>query len=263
MFTKLSPCSTASSTATCVCLARGRQCRVRLDFVVARYPGGPLPSVTRYKPNRKQAAVEWTELIDWTAEPPRYNDQLQPVEKNLQASIEYEFREAIISSVLYASAGRDFQSLGLGYLWVDDTPPATSEAQAAASVMRMLAQKWRWRGSDAQGETQPPGYVNAYLKEAAKGVGGLAEKHENSPLQGGSRVRWQADRAANADAHGRPPSPMVASPRAAKLLPGRDDVRSIHTGDVLDEAPRAVADAAADDFDESPRSADGVQAGGD
>ena len=155
-------------------------------------PGGPLPSVTRYKPNRKQAAIEWTELIDWTAEPPGYNDQLQPVERNLQASIEYGFREAIISSVLYASAGRDFESLGLGYLWVDESPPATPEAQAAASVMRMLAQKWRWRGSDAQGDNQPPGYVNTYLESAAKRLGrptdDLHGKIEN--ILGNSLRQW-------------------------------------------------------------------------
>ena len=47
--------------------------RELLDIVRTRVlslgvnPGGPLPSVTRYKPNRKQAVLEWTELIDWNA----------------------------------------------------------------------------------------------------------------------------------------------------------------------------------------------------
>ena len=130
-------------------------------------PGGPLPSVARYKPTRKDAPLHWTELFDWAAAPPQYQNRLQPVEQNLQAKIESGFREAIISSVLYASAGRDFESLGLGYLWVKDTPPEMPAAQAAASIIRMLAQKWRWKGGDAQGESQPPGYVNQYLETAA------------------------------------------------------------------------------------------------
>ena len=155
-------------------------------------PGGPLPSVTRYKPTRKHATLEWTELIDWTAVPPRYKSRLQPVEQNLQASIEYGFREAIISSVLYASAGRDFESLGLGYLWVEDTPPATPEAQAAASIMRMLAQKWRWKGGDAQGENQPPGYVNQYLEMAAGRLGSATEdlRQEVEDILGNSLGQW-------------------------------------------------------------------------
>ena len=132
-------------------------------------PGGPLPSVTRYKPTRKHGPLEWTELIDWTAEPPRYKNGLQPVEQNLQASIEYGFRAAIISSVLYASAGRDFESLGLGYLWVQDTPPATPEAQAAASIMRMLAQKWRWKGGE-----RPRGQPTARVCQPVSGDGGGA-----------------------------------------------------------------------------------------
>ena len=172
--------------------------RELLDIVRSRAltlgvnPGGPLPSVTRYKPNRSHATLEWTELIDWTAEFPRYEKRLQPVEENLQARIEDGFRETIISSVLYASAGRDFESLGLGYLWVQATPPATPEAQAAASVMRMLAQKWRWKGGDAQGESQPPGYVNRYLETAAECLGASTEdlRRQVEDILGKSLGQW-------------------------------------------------------------------------
>jgi Lhr-like helicase len=134
-------------------------------------PGGPLPSVSRYQPQRTGPRVVWTELIDWSSSPPEYKTGLQPLEQNLQASMETSFRASVISSVLFASAARDFESLGLGYLWTSDAPPATPTEQAAASVIRMLAQKWRWRGGDAQGSGQPPPYVNTYLEQAAPRLG--------------------------------------------------------------------------------------------
>lgn len=134
-------------------------------------PGGPLPSVSRYHPQRSGQSVVWTELIDWQLNPPSYRRGLQPLEQNLQASIESSFRAGIISSVLFASAARDFESLGLGYLWTSNSPPATSAEEAAASVIRMLAQKWRWTGSDAQGRNQPPEYVSTYLEQASSRLG--------------------------------------------------------------------------------------------
>ncbi|TMQ06654.1 MAG: hypothetical protein E6J90_45825 [Deltaproteobacteria bacterium] len=134
-------------------------------------PGGPLPSVSRYQPQRTGPRVVWTELIDWSASPPAYKTGLQPLEQNLQAKIENSFRASVISSVLFASAARDFESLGLGYLWTSTTPPATLTEQVAASVVRMLAQKWRWTGGDAQGSGQPPEYVNTYLEQVAPRLG--------------------------------------------------------------------------------------------
>ena len=168
-------------------------------------PGGPLPSVMRHKPNRQHAPLQWTELFDWTAQPPQYKSSLQPVEQTLQAIIEDGFRAAIISSVLYASAGRDFESLGLGYLWVQDTPPATPAAQAAASVMRMLAQKWRWKGGDAQGDREPPGYVNQYLQTAAGPLGLPVEnlRRQVEDILGNSLGQWLVD----------PDALFVVSPR--------------------------------------------------
>lgn len=134
-------------------------------------PGGPLPSVSHYKPQRTGPRVVWTDLIDWSACPPIYKNGLQPLEQNLQARIESSLRASVISNVLFASAARDFESLGLGYLWTSNAPPASPSEQAAVSVIRMLAQKWRWVGSDAQGSGQPPAYVNSYLERVAPQLG--------------------------------------------------------------------------------------------
>ncbi|MFN7970780.1 MAG: DEAD/DEAH box helicase [Acidobacteriota bacterium] len=133
-------------------------------------PGGPLPSVSRYQPQRAGPRVTWTEIIDWSLSPPAYKS-LQPLEQNLQASMENSFRASMISSVLFASGARDFESLGLGFLWTASSFHSTATDQAAASVVRMLSQKWRWIGGDAQGVGQPPEYVNTYLERAAAARG--------------------------------------------------------------------------------------------
>lgn len=168
-------------------------------------PGGPLPSVSRYQPQRAGPRVLWTDLIDWSARPPSYRSRLQPIEQNLQASIEISLRSNIISSVLFASAARDFESLGLGYLWIGGTPPTTPVEQAAASVIRMLAQKWRWTGSDAQGRGQPPEYVSAYLDLTAPPLGltQTALQHEVERVLGPSLTQWLVN----------PDSLTVVSPR--------------------------------------------------
>ena len=137
-------------------------------FSLGMNPGGPLPSVAKYKPRRDRATVWWTDLVDWTATAPAYRSRLQPVEQNLQARIEDELRSNVISSVLFASAARDFESLGLGYLWVRHTRPRNMAEEVAASVIRMLAQKWRWTGGDAQGDGRPPASVSTFLVQVAQ-----------------------------------------------------------------------------------------------
>lgn len=168
-------------------------------------PGGPLPSVSRYQPQRTGPRILWTSLIDWSAAPPSYKLGLQPLEQNLQASIETSLRSSIISNVLFASASRDFESLGLGYLWIGNTPPNTAVEQTAASVIRMLAQKWRWVGSDAQGRGQPPEYVSTYLGLIAPGLGltPAALQQDVERTLGASLTQWLVD----------PDSLTVVSPR--------------------------------------------------
>ena len=168
-------------------------------------PGGPLPSVAQYKPALDHEPIHWASLFDWTRTPPSYKGGLQPVEETLQGKIETAFRSNMISRVLYASAARDFESLGLGYLWTSDCPPRTPAEQAAASTIRMLAQKWRWTGSDAQGQAQAPGYVSNYLAATAEAHGFNPQdlEHEVERILGGCVKQWLVD----------PDSLTVVSPR--------------------------------------------------
>ena len=134
-------------------------------------PGGPLPSVSYYQPSRNGQRVLWPSLVDWSPPSPGYRRRLQPIEQNLQDSVESSLRTNVMSGVLFASGSRDFESLGLGYLWIGAMPPSSVVEQAAATVVRMLAQKWRWLGSDAQGRAQAPANVVSFLSQVASNIG--------------------------------------------------------------------------------------------
>ena len=140
-------------------------------LAIGMNPGGPGPSLARYQPQMRGAVVRWTELIDWVAQPRVYRTGLQPLEQVLLAKIEASLREAVIQDVLFADGSRDFESLGLGFLWVNDRGPTSLAEQAAASTIRMLAQRRRWMGSDADGQPQPPSYIDSFIEAAAARAG--------------------------------------------------------------------------------------------
>ncbi|MFQ5472171.1 MAG: hypothetical protein ACE5FA_04705 [Dehalococcoidia bacterium] len=127
-------------------------------------PGGTLPSVMSYR--SQNAAVSWTEIIDWNTTPHGYTTHLQPVQQELRDRIEAELLRSVIDGVLFASGSRDFESLRLGFLWVNDAGPLTFQEQAAASVIRMLAQRFRWHPT-SEGRAQAPEYVRLYIDAVA------------------------------------------------------------------------------------------------
>lgn len=161
-------------------------------FAMGMNPGGPLPSVSKHQPQRTGPSVRWTELLDWTANPPVYRNDLQPLEQILQGSIESSLRSNVISTVLFASAARDFESLGLGYLWINSSLLRSPVEEAAASVIRMLAQKWRWTGGDAEGVGQPPRYANTFLDLVAQRGGFTLTdlQRDVDQLLGGCLTQW-------------------------------------------------------------------------
>lgn len=139
---------------------------------VGMNPGGPQPSVTKYRPrNRRARTVWWDSLFDWQASPRGYRAGLQPVEQQLLDQIESSLRRAVIQDVLFADGSRDFESLNLGFLWIDGDGPATVSDQASAAVIRMLAQRRRWTGSDAEGQPQAPMYIQSYIAAVAGRAG--------------------------------------------------------------------------------------------
>jgi Lhr-like helicase len=134
-------------------------------------PGGPRPSLARFRPRPRGPAVAWTALVDWTAVPLAYRTGLQPLELALLAQIEDSLKQVVVQDVLFADGSRDFESLNLGCLWINPRGPSSVEEQAAASLIRMLAQRRRWRGSDVEGQSQMPSYADDFLNEVAARVG--------------------------------------------------------------------------------------------
>jgi DEAD/DEAH box helicase domain-containing protein len=138
-------------------------------------PGGPRPSMMRYTPRSRTASraptVLWHQLFRWDASPVSYSSGLQPVEQQLRDQIEASLRESVIQDVLFADGSRDFESLHLGFLWINQWGPAGLEDEAAASLIRLLAQRRRWLGPEAEGQPQAPQYVDDFLEAVARAAG--------------------------------------------------------------------------------------------
>ena len=133
-------------------------------------PGGPGPGTAKYKA-QGIPEIEWTSLVDWTATPRVYLGARQPEERHFIEVIEGALRSAVVQDVLFADGSRDFESLRLGYLWINSHGPASPVEEAAASVIRMLAQRRRWEGSDRDGQQNAPAAIDTYLAAAAQNAG--------------------------------------------------------------------------------------------
>ena len=148
-----------------------------LDFVresllrIGMNPGGPLPGVREYQ--SQTTTIFWTDIFDWDAEPHRYLPGLQPVEQELLNRIEAELLRSVIDDVLFASGSRDFESLRLGLLWINDSCPVTLRECTAASIIRILAKRFRWTPA-SEGKPQAPEDIRRYIKAVAD-LNGLNE----------------------------------------------------------------------------------------
>lgn len=131
-------------------------------------PGGPLPRVQKYK--SQTAEIHWTEIFNWEEVPHTYRKDLQPIGQELRDRIEAELMRSIINDVLFASSSRDFESLRLGQLWIGNSVPATPLECIAASVIRMLAKKYRWN-PESEGRNQVPDIIGRYLKAVGNHIG--------------------------------------------------------------------------------------------
>ena len=144
-------------------------------------PGGPRGSTMSYAPRVNQRVL-WTELFDWQAGPRGYYPPpLGTLQQQLQASINESLVKSLVEEVLFADGSRDFESLRLGFLWLDAAGPGNPVDQAAASVLRRLLQGRRWRLPPYQGEdgrTDPPQYIRKYLDAAAASLGVPAQTLE-------------------------------------------------------------------------------------
>ncbi|MEV4633548.1 DEAD/DEAH box helicase [Rhodococcus coprophilus] len=112
-------------------------------------PGGPAPS-RNFAPKGKNGSVRWSELYSWTSGVPKPRAQLDTAELALLANIDEEFRKQFLDGI-YSGAGRDFESLGLGWIALElDTSPdeveSDSDAALARSSLRVLGDMRRFFG---------------------------------------------------------------------------------------------------------------------
>ncbi len=136
----------------------------------------------KYHPQGQSNPIVWTELIEWNVSPRRYKPGLQPIEQGLRDQIERSLVETVVEDVLFAGSGRDFESLGLGFLWISDSGPSTVEECTAAAVIRLLGQGRRWRGSESEGSVQAPEYVGRFIDAVADANGINAADLQNEVL---------------------------------------------------------------------------------
>lgn len=141
-------------------------------------PGGPKAGVAGYSPNedgkQQSTFIPWTRLVkdaDW-ATTPKFVDtlNLEPQAKTLLQKIKAELRQNVVQKVLFADGGRDFESLGLGFLWIREQPPQNSTEEVAASVLRIMAGQGLWLGSTRASQDGLPATVKRYLRKAAKNI---------------------------------------------------------------------------------------------
>lgn len=134
---------------------------IRKRLLQAGYnPGGPRPSL------EGDERVRWTELAN--PDTGEWAEGLGENQQALREKIAQAFEPEAIRAGLVASSERDFESLGLAYVWLAETPPQTPLEQAYATVIRMLIRRARIRGmEDASGEKAWPGRVNDLLAKYA------------------------------------------------------------------------------------------------
>lgn len=108
-------------------------------------PGGPHASLQVTSNERK-----WTSLYDWDANPPVPRANLSAEQEALRADINHSLLEEVLEG-LFSGAGRDFESLGLGWLALaDDNDPIevspVSDAAYTRASLRVLADLRRFDG---------------------------------------------------------------------------------------------------------------------
>ncbi|MGQ0778296.1 MAG: DEAD/DEAH box helicase, partial [Pseudonocardiales bacterium] len=151
-------------------------------------PGGPHAGLQQTSDRRD--AAKWTTLYDWAAIPPRPRGGLSPEQQRLQSNIDESLLNELLEG-LFSGAGRDFESLGLGWLALTDdneapdAPPNSTTGYARAGL-RVLAGLRRFYGL-RDGRADPPPKLRK-LWSAVEDAGGP----DVAALAGIVASRWTA-----------------------------------------------------------------------
>lgn len=132
-------------------------------------PGGPHASLRQ---TDEKMSVPWSALYDWNTTPPTPKANLSDPQKNLLGEIRRSLEEELLEG-LFSGGGRDFESLGLGWLTLaSDTAPAEEPADSTAgqvrAALRVLADQRRFFGLRARRSDPTPRLRTFWAAVAAR-----------------------------------------------------------------------------------------------
>ncbi|WP_328677544.1 DEAD/DEAH box helicase [Streptomyces sp. NBC_00322] len=137
-------------------------------------PGGPKESLERVAWQRGSPDLSWASLYDWSRKPvdPRFG--LEGRQENLLRSIQESLRSEMLGG-LFGSAGRDFESLGLGWLSLaSDTSPVgadtSSDIALVRASLRVLGHLRRFQEL-RDGRAEPPAPLRIFWEAVAADLG--------------------------------------------------------------------------------------------
>ncbi|MFJ2303487.1 DEAD/DEAH box helicase [Streptomyces sp. NPDC087787] len=127
-------------------------------------PGGPKASLQQTANQKGTLPQSWTSLYQWPENPGgKVRDESSLVLSERQEHLRQDIRESLSSELLsglYGSAGRDFESLGLGWLTLttDQAPleaERASDAALARASLRVLGHMRRFAGLRSPADIAP------------------------------------------------------------------------------------------------------------
>ena len=141
-------------------------------------PGGPKESLQRVRRQKGSPDLSWSSLYNWRTEPvgPRLGREGR--QDDLLRSIQESLRSEMLGG-LFGSAGRDFESLGLGWLSLaSDTSPIdadpSSDRALVRSSLRVLGHLRRFQEL-RDGQAEPPAPLRIFWETVAADAGEVLE----------------------------------------------------------------------------------------
>ncbi|WP_019711548.1 DEAD/DEAH box helicase [Streptomyces xinghaiensis] len=155
-------------------------------------PGGPKDSLKQVEYLKGAVRHSWTSLYDWSKERVEPKLGLEERQQRLRDGISESLRTEMLTG-LFGSAGRDFESLGLGWLClVSDAAPLdldpSSDTSLVRASLRVLGHLRRFRGL-RDGLSNPPRPLRLFWEAVADQSGqGLEDIQKRVERAWGSAV---------------------------------------------------------------------------
>ncbi|MDT0484795.1 DEAD/DEAH box helicase [Streptomyces doebereineriae] len=137
-------------------------------------PGGPKESLERVEWQPGSLDLAWSSLYDWSRKQVEPRFGLEERQDKLLKSIQESLRSEMLSG-LFGSAGRDFESLGLGWLSLaSDTSPLDEDPSSVTALvrssLRVLGHLRRFREL-RDGQTEVPAPLRIFWEAVATETG--------------------------------------------------------------------------------------------